>query len=48
MSLPIPFPFPLRPGLVVTLTLPDDLTAAEAERVGVFVRTLARDEGGAP
>ena len=46
MSLLITFPFPLRPGLVVTLLLPDDLTAAEAERVATFVRTLER-EGGA-
>ncbi len=33
--------FPLRPGLLARLSLPDDLTAQEAERLGGFIRALA-------
>ncbi len=34
-------PFPLRPGLQGRLILPEDLTKAEAERLGAFLVTLA-------
>lgn len=37
----IEYPFPLRPGLRARLMLPEDLTAAEAERVSAFIRALA-------
>jgi hypothetical protein len=33
-------PLPIRPGLSVRLTLPEDLTAAEANRVATFVQSL--------
>jgi len=34
---------PLRPGLVIRLRLPADLTAAEAHRLTRFIRALAHD-----
>lgn len=36
------YPFPLRDDLDVSLALPRDLTADEAERLAVFIRTLAQ------
>lgn len=36
-------PFPLRDGFTANLQLPRDLTTAEAERMGAFLRTLAVD-----
>ncbi len=41
----IEYPFPLRPyhRLVVTLTLPTDLSRAEAKRLGDFINSLAVD-----
>lgn len=41
--------FPLRPDFVCTITLPRDLTTAEAERLAAMLRTLPLDsenEGG--
>lgn len=38
------YPFPLRPDMTITLTLPVDLTADEAEKLAVFLRTLAVPE----
>lgn len=35
------YPFPLRPDFIATVTVPYDLTLAEAERLGAFIRTLA-------
>lgn len=40
----IEFPFPLRPGLLVRLQLPEDLTKAEAERIARYVEALSQDE----
>jgi hypothetical protein len=37
----IEYPFPLRPGVRAILTLPEDLTDAEAKRLARFVETLA-------
>lgn len=38
------YPFPLRNGIVVTISnLPRDLKLAEADRLAAFVRTLAED-----
>jgi hypothetical protein len=36
----IEYPFPLRPGLIVTLRLPDDMTDREAERLGNHLKSL--------
>lgn len=41
MSNKISYPFPLRPNLVVQLYLPLDLTKEEAERIAVYIKTLA-------
>lgn len=38
----IDFPFPLRPGVVLNLRLPADLSAEEGERLALFVRSLGR------
>lgn len=40
----IEYPFPLRPGLRARLMLPEDLSAAEANRIAAFVRTLAFED----
>ena len=40
----IDYPFPLRPGLVVTLRLPVDLTKAESKRLAGFIDSLAVDD----
>lgn len=39
----VPYPFPLRPDLTVTLELPDDLTVAEAVRLAKFLEALGND-----
>lgn len=39
----ITYPFPLRRGLTVKLSLPDDLTAGEARRLSAFLATLSSD-----
>ena len=36
--------FPLRPGMHVRLTLPDDMTQDEAERVIRYIKSLALTE----
>lgn len=38
------FPFPLRDNVDVSLSLPRDLTKAEAARLNAFINSLARDE----
>jgi hypothetical protein len=40
-------PFRLRRDMTITLTLPDDLTTAEADRIGRFVTALAMDDTAA-
>lgn len=42
------FPFPLRDTVDVWLTLPRDLMKDEAERLAIFIRSLARAEGQTP
>lgn len=42
----IPYPFPLRPNFIATLSLPSDLTTDECERLSVFVKTLASESEG--
>jgi hypothetical protein len=42
------FPFPLRDAVDVWLTLPRDLTKDEAERLSIFIRSLARTDGQTP
>lgn len=37
----VAYDFPIRPGRLARLVLPMDLTVAEAERLGEFVRSLA-------
>lgn len=44
----IRFPFPLRDTVDVWLTLPRDLTKDEAERLAIFIRSLARADGPTP
>jgi hypothetical protein len=39
----IEYPFPLRPGMVVTLKLPVDLTKQESKRLSGFIDSLAVD-----
>jgi hypothetical protein len=39
----IPYPFPLRDGVLVTLHLPSDLTRREANRLVAFVQSLTVD-----
>ena len=39
----ITYPFPLRGGLQVKITLPEDLTEREARRIAAFVVTLVSD-----
>jgi hypothetical protein len=41
----IAYPFPLRPGKLVRLYLPLDLTAVEAKRLGSYLETLSIDYG---
>jgi hypothetical protein len=40
----ITYPYPIRPGLVISMTLPVDLTRAEATRLAAFVSSLAVEE----
>lgn len=40
----VPYPFPLRNGLLVTLQLPPDLTKREAKRLAGFIESLAIEE----
>jgi hypothetical protein len=42
------FPFPLRDAVDVWLTLPRDLTREEADRLAVFIRSLARADQESP
>lgn len=37
----IEYPFPLRPGLVIKMWLPEDMTHREAERLGGYLKSLA-------
>lgn len=39
----ISYPYPLRPGLIISVTLPADLTKQEAARIGTFLSSLAVD-----
>ena len=39
----VAYDVPLRPGELIRKTLPLDLTAADAERIARFVRTLVFD-----
>lgn len=39
----IPYPFPLRPGVLASIELPDDLSSREAERLASFIKSLAVD-----
>ncbi|MEK7953552.1 hypothetical protein [Luteolibacter soli] len=39
----ISYPFPLRRGLTVKLSLPEDLTSIEAKRLGAFLMTLSSE-----
>ncbi len=40
----ITYPFPIRPGVQGSITLPDDLTPREAKRISAFITTLAFEE----
>lgn len=40
----IKYPFPIRPGLQGTITLPEDLSVREAKRIAAFVSTLALED----
>ncbi len=37
----INYPYPLRPGLLVSVSLPVDMTAQEAERMAAYIKALA-------
>lgn len=39
----VEYPFPLRPGLLVKLNLPADLTRMEAKRLAAYIDALAMD-----
>lgn len=39
----ITYPFPLRRGLTVKVSLPEDLSSSEARRLSAFLMTLAND-----
>jgi hypothetical protein len=41
----ITYPFPIRPGMQGKITLPEDLTRREVQRIAAFVGTLATDDG---
>jgi hypothetical protein len=43
----IPHQFPLRPGLLITVALPTDLSPTEARRLHAFVDALAMDPAAA-
>lgn len=40
----VTYPYPVRPGMLAQITLPEDLTSKEAERVAKFVASLAFEE----
>lgn len=40
----VSYPFPIRPGMLAQISLPADLTKAEAKRLAAFVESLALDE----
>ena len=40
----IVYPFPIRKGVVASLSLPADMTISEAKRMGAFIETLAVEE----
>jgi hypothetical protein len=40
----IPYPFPLREGVLATVYLPANLTKKEAKRLSVFIESLALEE----
>jgi hypothetical protein len=40
----VTYPVLIRPGVRVKLTLPEDLTSQEAERLATFVRSLVPPE----
>lgn len=42
------YPFPLRPDLMVYLSLPRDLRRGEAQRLGAYLMSLAVDDGAKP
>jgi hypothetical protein len=39
----VSYPFPIRPGLLAQISLPADLSKAEAKRLAAFVKSLAMD-----
>lgn len=41
----VTYPLPIRPGVKVTLILPEDLTISEARRIASFVSAIAFDRG---
>jgi hypothetical protein len=43
----IQYPYPLRPGVRVTVSLPPDLTPREAQKLATFIGSLAVDEQAA-
>jgi hypothetical protein len=43
----ITYPFPVRAGLQGKITLPEDLTPREAERISAFIKTLAMEDESA-
>ncbi len=40
------YPFPIRPGLLATLTLPEDLSDDEAGRLAGFIKALGKPQAG--
>jgi hypothetical protein len=44
----VSYPFPIRPGLLAQISLPADLTEAEAKRLAAFVESLAMDTAESP
>lgn len=40
----ITYPFPIRPGLQGRITLPENLTRREADRISAFIKTLAMED----
>ncbi len=44
----ITYPFPLRPGTLVSIELPPDLTHGEAQRLAAFVESLAIEDPQPP
>jgi hypothetical protein len=44
----IQYPFPIREGVVASLTLPTNLRKTEAKRLAAFLESLAVEEPPAP